>query len=125
MPLVASLAPLVATVRARVLDRGACGPLSPTAALLLMLVASLLAISLMLHCCCELVLMSDNITMAAACWSWCLPISNSSMIKVQLARAGPPDMLMLVGDARMQAGLHTDDILLHNSRMCSGLGLRS
>ena len=28
MPLVASLASLVATVRARVLDRGACGPLA-------------------------------------------------------------------------------------------------
>ena len=71
--------------------------LSPTATLLLLLFASLLAISLMLHCCCALVLMSDNITiMAAACWSWCLSISNSP-IKVQLARASPLDMLVLVG----------------------------
>ena len=114
MPLVASLASLVATMRARVLDRGACGraALSPTAALLLLPVASLLAISLMLHCCCALVLMSDKITMAAACWSWRLSISNNS-IKVQLARASSLDTLVLVGKVRMQAGLHTDDILLH------------
>ena len=71
--------------------------LSPTATLLLLLVASLLAISLMLHCCCALVLMSDNITMAAACWSWCMSISNSS-IEVQLARASPLDMLVLVDE---------------------------
>ena len=37
---VATLASLVAAVRARVLDRGACDPFSPTVALLLLLVAS-------------------------------------------------------------------------------------
>ena len=63
---------------------------SPTATLLLLLVASLLAMSLMLHCYCALVMMSDKITMAAACWSWYLSISNSS-IKVHLARASSLD----------------------------------
>ena len=92
--------------------------LSPTATLLLLLVASLLAISLMLHCCCALVLMSDNITMAAACWSWCMSISNSS-IEVQLARASPLDMLVLVDEVRMQAGLHTIHILLHEASWCT------
>ena len=85
---------------------------SPTVALLLLLVASLLAISLMLHCYCALVMMSDKITMAAACWSWYLSISNSS-IKVHPARASSLDTLVLVGKVRMQAGLHTDDIRLH------------
>ena len=71
--------------------------LSPTATLLLLLVASLLAISLMLHCYCALVMMSDKITMAAACWSWYLSISNSSIFKVHLARASSLDTLVLVG----------------------------
>ena len=92
--------------------------LSPTATLLLLPVSSLLAISLMLHCCCALVLMSDNITMAAACWSWCMSISNSS-IEVQLARASPLDMLVLVDEVRMQAGLHTIHILLHEASWCT------
>ena len=62
--------------------------------------------------------MSDKITMAAACWSWCMSISNSS-IEVQLARASPLDMLVLVDEVRMQAGLHTIHILLHEASWCT------
>ena len=52
MPLLASLAPLVAAaVRARGLGRAACDLVWPTTALLLLLVASLLAICFVLHCC--------------------------------------------------------------------------
>ena len=51
------------------------------------------------------------ITKAAACWSWCLSIMNSS-ITVHLARASSLDVLVLVGEVRMQAVLHTDGILL-------------
>ena len=51
------------------------------------------------------------ITKAAACWSWCLSIVDSS-ITVHLARASSLDVLVLVGEVRMQAVLHTDGILL-------------
>ena len=51
MPLVASLASLVAAMRARVLDRVVRAVLSPTAVLLLLPVESLLAICLLLHQC--------------------------------------------------------------------------
>merc|ERR1740130_1499643 len=50
-------------------------------------------------------------TKAAACWSWCLSIMNSS-ITVHLARASSLDVLVLVGEVRIQAVLHTDGILL-------------
>ena len=50
MPLVASLALLVAAVRARGLDLDARATISPTAALLLLLVASSLADSLVMLC---------------------------------------------------------------------------
>ena len=59
-------------------------------------------------------LMSSMITKAAACWSWCLSIVNSS-IKVHLARASSLDVLVLVGEVRMQAVLHTDGTLLLNN----------
>ena len=49
--LVAALASLVAAVRARVLDRGTCATFSPTAVLLLLLVASLLDTFLVLNTC--------------------------------------------------------------------------
>ena len=49
---VATLASRVAAVRARVLDRGACDPFSPTVALLLLLVASLLPDHIVLFCYC-------------------------------------------------------------------------
>ena len=51
------------------------------------------------------------ITKAAACWSWCLSIVDSS-ITGHLARTSSLDVLVLVGVVRMQAVLHTDGILL-------------
>ena len=55
--------------------------------------------------------LSSMITKAAACWSWCLSITNS-FITAHLARASSFDVLVLVGEVRMQAVLHTDGILL-------------
>ena len=51
--------------------------------------------------------MSSMITKAAACWSWCLSIVNSS-ITVHLARASSLDVLVLVGEVGLQAGMHTN-----------------
>ena len=51
------------------------------------------------------------ITKVAACWSWCLSIVDSS-ITAHLARTSSLDVLVLVGEVRMQAVLHTDGILL-------------
>ena len=48
--LVASLASLVAAVRAREPGRGACGPLADRRALLLLLVASLLSDRIVMFC---------------------------------------------------------------------------
>ena len=113
MPLVASLASLVATVRARVLDRGACGPLADRRAAAdarRELAGHLLEAALLLRIGVDV---GQHHHMAAACRSWYLSISNSSMIMVQLAWASSLDTLVLVGKVRMQAGLHTNDILLH------------
>ena len=110
MPLVSSLAALVAAVRARGLDRGACGPLADRRA------AAAARRELAGHLLLAVLVwrngwMSSMITKAAACWSWCLSIMNSS-ITVHLARASSLDVLVLVGEVRMQAVLHTDGILL-------------
>ena len=48
--------------------------ISPTAALLLPLVASLLDVCLVLHCRAGMMVVLDKITMATACWSWGLGI---------------------------------------------------
>ena len=68
MPLIASLASLVAAVRARVLDRGACGPLADRrvdAAARRELAGHLLAAAPMWR----IVWVSSMITKAAAGWS--------------------------------------------------------
>ena len=91
MPLVASLASLVAAMRARVLDRGACGPLADRrvdAAARRELAGHLLAAAPMWR----IVWVSSMITKAAAGWSWGLGIKNLSFVMcvaqspVQLAR---------------------------------------
>jgi hypothetical protein len=64
--------------------------------MLLLLVASSLAIFLVLHCFGVLVLMLDKITTAAGCWSWSLSIMNLSIV-VHLAQPSSLDMLVLVG----------------------------
>jgi hypothetical protein len=69
--LAASLALAVTTVRAPRLDREACVAVSPTAALLLLLVASLLDTFHVLHMWREKA-GSITSTIAAAGWSWCL-----------------------------------------------------
>jgi hypothetical protein len=94
--LLASLASLVRAVRARGLDRGRRATVSPTTALLLPLVASLLAVCLVPHCRAGMMVMSDKITMAAACWSWGLDIMNLSVV-VYLTQPSSLDVLELVG----------------------------
>ena len=87
MPLVASLASLVAAMRARVLDRGACGPLADrrvAAAARRELAGHLLAAAPMWR----KLWVSSMITKAAAGWSWGLGIKNLSLVRdVQLGHA--------------------------------------
>ena len=56
--------------------------------------------------------------MVAAGRCWCPSIMNSS-IMVHLAQASSLDVLVLVGEVRMQAGLHTTCILLHEAIWCA------
>ena len=110
MPLVSSLVALVAAMRVRGLDRGACGPLADRRA------AAAARRELAGHLLLAVLVwrngwLSSMITKAAACWSWCLSITNS-FITAHLARASSFDVLVLVGEVRMQAVLHTDGILL-------------
>ena len=62
-------------------------------------------------------------TMVAAGRCWCLLVMNSS-ITVHLAQASSLDVLVLVGEVGLQAGLHTIHILLHEE-MRRACGLRS
>ena len=68
-------------------------------------------------CCCTNVadcVVSSMITKAAAGWSWGLGIKNLSFV-VCVAKPSSLDMLVLVGEVRMQAGLHTIHIMLHKA----------
>ena len=58
--------------------------------------------------------MSSMITKAAACWSRGLGIKNLSFV-MYLAQPSSLDMLVLIGEVRMQAGLHTIHIMLHKA----------
>ena len=83
MPLVASLASLVAVMRARVLDRGACGPLADrrvAAAARRELAGHLLAAAPMWRNVWVSSMVSSMITKAAAGWSWGLGIKNLSFV---------------------------------------------
>ena len=115
MPLVASPVSLVAAMRARVLDRGACGPLADrraAAAARRELAGHLLDAALLLrigvdvgqdhHGCCLLELRLGHHE----------PLLLISFV-LYLSEPSSIDMLVLVGKVRMQAGLHTDDIRLH------------
>ena len=113
MPLVASLASLVAAMRARVLDRGACGPLADrrvAAAARRELAGHLLAAAPMWRN----MWVSSMITKAAAGWSWGLGIKNLSFVMC-VAQPSSLDVLVLVGEVRVQAGLHTIHMLLHKA----------
>ena len=62
----------------------------------------------------QIVLVSSMITKAAAGWSWGLGIKNLSFVMC-VAQPSSLDVLVLVGEARMQAGLHTLHIMLHKA----------
>ena len=50
--------------------------------------------------------------MVAAGRCWCLSVTNSS-VTVHLAQASSLDVLVLVGEIGLQAGMHTNCILLY------------
>ena len=52
--------------------------------------------------------------MVAAGRCWCLSVTNSS-VTVHLAQASSLDVLVLVGEVRMQAGLQTIHTMLHKA----------
>ena len=55
------------------------------------------------------------------CWQVrCLSVTNSS-VTVHLAQASSLDMLVLFGEVRMQAGLHTIHTMLHKASWCVSL----
>ena len=61
---------------------------------------------------------SRMITKAAAGWSWGLGIKNLSFVMC-VAQPSSLDVLVLVGEVRVQAGLHTIHILLHKASCCT------
>ena len=110
--LVATLA-FVAAVRARVLDRGACDLLADRRAA----AAARRELAARPHC--ALLLLRNEVllstcNMVAAGRRWCLSVTNSS-VTVHLAQASSLDVLVLVGEVGLQAGLHTIHILLHEA----------
>ena len=110
MPLCASLASLVADVRARGLDRDACDRLVDRC------VAAAARRELAGRLPCDALLwrhgvLSSRSTMVAAGERWCLSIVNST-IMVHMAQASSLDVLVLVGEVGMQAGLHSNGTLL-------------
>ena len=93
---VATLASLVAAVRAREPDRGACGPLADRRAA----AAARRELAARPHC--DVLLwrngvLSSTCNMVAAGRCWCLSVMNSS-IMVHLAQAGSLDVLVFVGE---------------------------
>ena len=117
MPLVTSLALPVAAVRARGLGRGACGPLADRRAA----AAARRELAARPHCallCWRNKVLSSTCNMVAAGRCWCPSIMNSS-IMVHLAQASSLDVLALVGEAGMQAGLHSIGTLLYEEMWCA------
>ena len=89
---------LVAAVRARVGPTVVRATFSPTVALLLLLVASLLADHIVLFCYCATRCCSAQ-RQHGCCWQVlvCLSVTNSS-VTVHLAQASSLDVLVLVGE---------------------------
>ena len=118
MPLVSSLASLVAAMRSRVLDRGACGQLADrrvdAAARRERCWPSLLAAAPMWRN----LWVSSMITKAAAGWSWGVGIKNLSFVMC-VAQPSSLAVLVLVGEVRVQAGLLTIHMLLHKASCCT------
>ena len=111
------LAWIDAAMRARGPDRDACGPLADRRAA----AAARRELAARPHCALlllrnEVLLSTCNMVAAGRCW--CLSVTNSS-VTVHLAQASSLDMLVLVGEVRMQAGLHTTCILLHEAIWCA------
>ena len=96
--------------------------LSPTAVLMLLLVESAAGHRLAAAPMWRNLWVSSRITKAAAGWSWGLGIKNLSFVMCG-AQPSSLDMLVLVGEVRMQAGLHTIHIMC--TRRAGELGLRS
>ena len=110
MPLFALLASLVAAVQARGLDRSACDRLADRC------VAAAARCELAGRPLCAVLLwrngvLSSTSTMVAAGRCWCLSIVNST-ITVHVAQASSLDVLVLVGEVGMQAGLQSNGTLL-------------
>ena len=61
---------------------------------------------------------SSMITKAAAGWSWGLGIKNLSFVRC-VAQPSSLDVLVLVGEVRVQAGLLTIHKLLHKAGCCT------
>ena len=109
-PVFAFLPSLVAAVRARGLDRSACGRLADRC------VAAAARCELAGRPLCAALLwrngvLSSTSTMVAAGRCWCLSIVNSP-ITVHVAQASSLDVLVLVGEVGMQAGLQSNGTLL-------------
>ena len=87
---------------------------SPTAVLLLLLVESAAGHRLAAEPVWRNLWVSSLITNAAAGWSWGMGINNLSFV-MYVAQPSSLDMLVLVGEVRMQAGLHTIHTMLHKA----------
>ena len=88
--------------------------ISPTAVLLLLLVESAAGHLLAAAPMWRNLWVSSMITKAAAGWSWGLGIKNLSFVMC-VAQPSSLDVLVLVGEVRVQAGLHTIHTMLHKA----------
>ena len=92
--------------------------LSPTAVLMLLLVESIAGHLLAAAPMWRIVWVSSMITKAAAGWSWGLGIKNLSFVMC-VAQPSSLDVLVLVGEVRVRAGLHTIHKLMHKASCCT------
>ena len=92
--------------------------ISPTAVLMLLLVESAAGHLLAAEPMWRNLWVSSMITKAAAGWSWGLGIKNLSFVMC-VAQPSSLDVLVLVGEVRVRAGLHTIHKLLHKASCCT------
>ena len=92
--------------------------ISPTAVLMLLLVESAAGHRLAAAPMWRNLWVSSMITKAAAGWSWGLDIKNLSFVMC-VAQPSSLDVLVLVGEVRVRAGLHTIHKLLHKASCCT------
>ena len=118
MPLVSSLASLVAAMREHECSIVVRAVISPTAVLLLLLVESDAGHLLAAAPVWRNLWVSSMITNAAAGWSWGLGNKNLSFVMC-VAQPSSLDVLVLVGEVRVQAGLHTIHKLMHRASCCT------